>query len=88
MQTILRGENFTQLLYGANIGRGNQSCYKSAAYDGLYQQAMKLAPDQRTPFYEKMSRQVEADNPWILQDTRIRNWVFNLRCKDLKHIQS
>ena len=78
------GENFTQLLYGANIGRGNQSCYKSAGYDGLYQQAMKLAPDQRMPFYEKMSRQVEADNPWILQDTRIRNWVIQPEVQGFK----
>ena len=28
------------------------------------------------PFYEKMSRQIEADGTWILQDTRIRNWLI------------
>ncbi|MDF3035082.1 MAG: hbpA [Paucimonas sp.] len=27
------GENFLQLLYGPNAGRGNHSCYQSAAYD-------------------------------------------------------
>ena len=70
------GENFTQLLYGPNVGRGNQSCYQSAAYDNLYKQAMQQAPEKRMPFYEKMSRQIEADGTWILQDTRIRNWLI------------
>lgn len=78
------GENFTQLLYGPNIGRGNQSCYKSDAYDRLYEQAMKLSPDQRMPFYEKMSRQVEADSPFILQDTRIRNWMVQPQVQGFK----
>jgi oligopeptide transport system substrate-binding protein len=78
------GENFTQLLYGPNVGRGNQSCYKSDAYDRLYEQAMKLSPDQRMPFYEKMSRQVEADSPFILQDTRIRNWMVQPQVQGFK----
>lgn len=39
------GENFTQLLYGPNVGRGNQSCYQSVAYDNLYKQAMQQAPE-------------------------------------------
>ena len=38
------GENFTQLLYGL-IGRGNQSCYQSDAYDNLYRQAMQQPPE-------------------------------------------
>lgn len=78
------GENFTQLLYGPNVGRGNQSCYKSDAYDRLYEQAMKLSPDQRMPFYEKMSRKVEADSPFILQDTRIRNWMVQPQVQGFK----
>ena len=78
------GENFAQLLYGANVGRGNLSCYQSVAYDALYQNAMKLPPDQRMPFYEKMSRQIEADNPWVLQDTRIRNWVIQPEIQGFK----
>ena len=78
------GENFAQLLYGANVGRGNLSCYQSVAYDALYQNAMKLPPDQRMPFYEKMSRQIEADNPWVLQDTRNRNWVIQPEIQGFK----
>ena len=78
------GENFAQLLYGANVGRGNLSCYQSVAYDALYKNAMKLPPDQRMPFYEKMSRQIEADNPWVLQDTRNRNWVIQPEIQGFK----
>ncbi|UOB53108.1 ABC transporter substrate-binding protein [Acinetobacter junii] len=78
------GENFTQLLYGPNVGRGNQSCYSSSAYDGLYKQAMQQPPEKRMPYYEKMSRQIEADNPLILQDTRIRNWVIQSHVKGFK----
>ena len=64
------GENFAQLLYGPNAQQGNLSCYTSKAYDALYQTAMKLPPQQRTPYYEQMNRQMEADNPWILHNTR------------------
>ncbi len=78
------GENFTQLLYGPNVGRGNQSCYSSSAYDGLYKQAMQQPPEKRMPYYEKMSRQIEADNPLILQDTRIRNWVIQSHVQGFK----
>jgi len=78
------GENFTQLLYGPNVGRGNQSCYSSSAYDGLYKQAMQQPPEKRLPYYEKMSRQIEADNPLILQDTRIRNWVIQSHVQGFK----
>lgn len=78
------GENFTQLLYGPNVGRGNQSCCSSSAYDGLYKQAMQQPPEKRMPYYEKMSRQIEADNPLILQDTRIRNWVIQSHVQGFK----
>lgn len=78
------GENFTQLLYGPNVGRGNQSCYQSTAYDNLYKQAMQQPPEKRMPFYEKMSRQIEADNTWILQDTRIRNWLIQPEVQGFK----
>ena len=71
------GENFAQLLYGPNSGQGNLSCYQSKAYDALYKQAIVLKPKDREPFYEKMNRQIEADNPWIIHSTRIRNWLIH-----------
>ncbi|MFV5509035.1 ABC transporter substrate-binding protein [Acinetobacter sp. 197] len=78
------GENFAQLLYGPNAQQGNLSCYTSKAYDALYQTAMKLPPQQRMPYYEQMNRQMEADNPWILHNTRIRNWLIHPHVQGFK----
>ena len=70
------GENFVQLLYGPNSGRGNHSCYRSAAYDVLYRQLVKLPHgNKRNQLYVKMSRQMEADTVWSLHVSRVRNWL-------------
>jgi ABC-type transport system substrate-binding protein len=74
---IPEGENFVQLLYGPNSGQGNHSCYRSKAYDALYEQAVKLpAGPERHALYREMTRQMEADVPWVLHATRIRNWLI------------
>lgn len=78
------GENFAQLLYGPNSGRGNISCYQSKAYDSLYTQALALLPQQRVPLYEKMNRQIEADNPWIVGSTRLRSWLMHPQVQGYK----
>ncbi len=78
------GENFAQLLYGPNSGRGNISCYQSKAYDSLYTQALTLLPQQRVPLYEKMNRQIEADNPWIVGSTRLRSWLMHPQVQGYK----
>ena len=78
------GENFAQLLYGPNAGQGNLSCYESPTYDVLYKEAMLLPPEQRHAYYEKMNRQIEAENPWIIHGTRIRNWVVQPQVKGYK----
>jgi oligopeptide transport system substrate-binding protein len=78
------GENFAQLLYGPNAGQGNMACYESKAYDNLYEQAMKLKPEQRGSFYHQMHRQMEADTPWIMHNTRIRNWVIQKQVQGFK----
>jgi len=70
------GENFLQQLYGPNSHQGNMSCYQSAAYDAMYRKAMTLAPGaERNALYAQMNRQMEADTPWVVQVTRVRNWV-------------
>ncbi|MNV50107.1 hypothetical protein D3C71_1420970 [compost metagenome] len=78
------GDNFAQLLYGPNAGQGNHACYQSKTYDALYNQATHLPPQQRLPYYEKMSRQIEADNPWIVHVTRIRNWLIQPQVQGFK----
>ncbi len=70
------GENFVQLLYGPNAGRGNHGCYQSPAYDALYRQAVALPPGEaRSKLYARMSRQMEADTAWSLHVSRVRNWL-------------
>jgi ABC-type transport system substrate-binding protein len=70
------GENFLQLLYGKNIHRGNYACYQSPAFDALYEKAVVLpAGPERFALYLQMNRQIEADTPWSLHISRIRNWV-------------
>ena len=78
------GENFAQLLYGPNSAQGNLSCYQSKSYDALYQQMLALPPQQRLSYYEKLSRQIEADNPWIIHSSRIRNWLLHPQVQGFK----
>ena len=61
------GENFMQQLYGPNSGQTNLGCYRSKAYDALYEQAARL-PDgeERNTLFLEMTRQMEADTAWIL----------------------
>lgn len=79
------GDNFTQLLYSKNIGESNNGCYKSPAYDKLYEQSAVL-PDgpERDKLYLEMQKQFEADTPWVLGVTRFRNqmvypWVLGYK---------
>lgn len=70
------GENFLQLLYGPNAGRGNHGCYQSDAYDALYRQAMALpSGPARHELYKQMNRQMEADAAWSVHVSRMRNWL-------------
>jgi ABC-type transport system substrate-binding protein len=79
------GENFAQLLYGANAGRGNHGCYQSPAYDALYRKAVALPPGaERNRLYVQMSRQMEADTAWSVHVSRVRNWLVRPWVKGFK----
>lgn len=79
------GENFVQLLYGANAGQGNHSCYESPAYDALYRKMLTVPPGpQRLPLYAQMTRQMEADSVWGLHVSRVRNWLIRPWVKGIK----
>jgi oligopeptide transport system substrate-binding protein len=79
------GDNFMQLLYGKNIGESNNGCYKSAAFDKLYEQSTLLpAGAERDKIYLEMQKQFEADTPWVMGVTRYRNqaihpWVLGYK---------
>jgi ABC-type transport system substrate-binding protein len=61
------GENFMQLAYGPNSNQSNTGCYRSAAYDRMYERAEALAdgPERQRLFLD-MTRQLEADTAWLL----------------------
>ena len=71
------GDNFMQLLYGANSGQTNSACYRSPEYDKRYEQSRRL-PDgpQRNKLYREMTRQMEVDTAWLLTDSRYRNMLL------------
>ncbi len=71
------GDNFLQLLYGKNVGESNNSCYRSAVFDRLYEQAAVL-PDgpERDKLYLEMQKQFEADTPWRMGVSRYRNQLI------------
>ncbi|WP_395823109.1 ABC transporter substrate-binding protein [Collimonas sp.] len=78
-------ENFMQLLYGPNAGRGNHGCYQSPVFDTLYRKALALPlGEERNKIYLEMNRQVEADTPWVLHTARIRNWLVRPWVKGFK----
>ena len=79
------GENFAQMLYGPNAGQGNHACYESPAFDKLYKQ-MQATPagPERTPIFNQMSRQMEADSVWGMHDSRLRNWLVRPWVKGFK----
>ncbi|TAG03596.1 MAG: heme-binding protein [Betaproteobacteria bacterium] len=71
------GDNFVQLLYSKNIGESNNGCYKSAVFDKLYEQSTLLpAGAERDKLYMEMQKQFEADTPWVMGVTRLRNQVI------------
>ena len=71
------GDNFVQLLYSKNIGESNNGCYKSDAYDKLYEQSALLPHGpERDKVYLEMQKQFEADTPWALGVTRYRNQMI------------
>ena len=68
------GDNFMQLLYGPNSHQSNSGCYQSPAFDAFYVKSTQI-PDspERNRLFLEMSRQMEVDGAWSLQDTRLRN---------------
>ena len=71
------GDNFMQLLYGPNSMQSNAACYKSADFDRLYEKSRQL-PDgaERNKIYREMTKVMERDTPWVINDSRYRNTLL------------
>jgi ABC-type transport system substrate-binding protein len=79
------GDNFMQLLYGPNIHQSNNGCYQSKAFDAFYVKSTQI-PDspERNRLFLEMSRQMEVDGAWSLNDTRMRNELIRPWVKGYK----
>jgi ABC-type transport system substrate-binding protein len=70
-------QNFLQMLYGPNSGQSNESQFKLAEYDRLYEKSITL-PDgeERNRLYHEMNRLLIAYAPWRLGVHRIFNHLM------------
>ncbi|MDQ1830949.1 ABC transporter substrate-binding protein [Massilia scottii] len=60
------GDNFYQLLYGANRGRANYARFNLPAYNERYEQARQLGDSPaRQTLYGEMNQLIHAYNPWV-----------------------
>ncbi|ATQ73276.1 heme-binding protein [Massilia violaceinigra] len=60
------GDNFYQLLYGANRGRANYARFNLPAYNERYEQARQLGySPERQKLYGEMNQLIHAYNPWV-----------------------
>lgn len=78
-------QNFMQLLYGPNIGQGNDSRFKLPEFDRLYEQARTM-PDspERTRIFDRMTELMLAYAPWkltyhLLEDSVQQPWVVGYK---------
>ncbi len=69
--------DFFESFYGPNAGQGNLGCYKSPAFDSVYDKA-RLLPDgpERQALLTTMNRQLEADTAVFTQQWIYRVWLF------------
>ncbi len=80
------GENFMQLFYGPNTHQSNHACYRSPAFDKLYDQ-IKSTPNspERDRMFDLMTRQLEVDGVMHLGVTRYRNVLVSPRIKGYRY---
>lgn len=79
------GMDFLEAYYSSNAYRGNNGCYKSAAFDAAFDKArlMENGPE-RQKLFNTMERIMEADTVHSLELWRIRNWLIQPWVKGYK----
>ena len=87
------GDNFMQLLYGANIHESNNACYDSPEFNKRYERSRQLHPGpERDRLYHEMTRLMETETAWLLTDSRVRNslqqpWVVGFTKHPVLHAE-
>jgi ABC-type transport system substrate-binding protein len=80
------GENFMQLFYGPNTHQSNHACYRSPAFDKLYEQIKSIpSSPERDRMFDLMTRQLEVDGVMHLGVTRYRNVLVSPRIKGYRY---
>ena len=75
-------ENFMQLLYGPNIGQGNDSRFNLPEFNRLFEQAIKLPETPaRTKVLDRMTELMLVYAPWklthhLVEDQLVYAWVL------------
>ena len=79
------GMDFMEAYFGNNAYRGNNGCYRSAAFDTVFEKArlMENGPE-RQKLFNTMERQMEADTVHSLELWRVRNWLIQPWVKGYK----
>ena len=77
-------ENFFQLFYSSNAGSCNRASYRNKLFDAMYEEILEMKDSpQRTAKYEKMTRFLMEECPWIFESRPtafilVHPWVKNL----------
>ena len=80
------GENFMQLFYGPNTHQSNHACYRSPAFDKLYDQIRSIPESpERDRMFDLMTRQLEVDGVMRLGVTRYRNVLVSPKIKGYRY---
>lgn len=80
------GENFYQLLYGANRGRANYARFDLPAFNQRFEQAQRLGDSpERQKLYQEMAQILHAYNPWVLRLHPLSLDVLQPWLKNYKH---
>lgn len=80
------GENFYQLLYGANRGRANYARFNLPAFNQRFEQAQRLGDSPaRQKLYTEMAQLLHAYNPWVLRIHPLSLDVLQSWLKNYKH---
>jgi oligopeptide transport system substrate-binding protein len=82
-------QNFFQLYYSRNVSPGpNDSGYKSAEFDKLYEKSLALAPGkERNAVYSQLRKLIVEDSPWIFDSHRMGYFLFHGWLKNFKRTE-
>lgn len=82
-------QNFFQLYYSKNVSPGpNDSSYKSAEFDRLYEKSLTLPPGKaRNAVYSELRKVIVEDSPWIFDTHRLGYYLFHGWLKNFKRTE-